>query len=172
MDGINMKILRLLLFKDCNRNCEGCCNKNWNLDKLPVETDFSSYDEILLTGGEPMLHPKLVEKTIYDIRQQNKKAKIYMYTADSSMKLGISSMLLILDGVTITLHDQCDVLPFIELSDLIAMFNYRKQKSLRLNIFSGIQMDYSKIKGWVIKNNIEWIKNCHLPEHEVFKRLM
>jgi len=31
-----MKKLRLLLFPDCNRNCAGCCNNDWDLDLLPM----------------------------------------------------------------------------------------------------------------------------------------
>ena len=46
-----------------------------------------------------------------------------------------------------------------------------KSKSLRLNIFKGI--DYSSIDTslWDIKDNIEWIKNCPLPKNEVFQKL-
>ena len=49
-----MKKLRLLFTQICNRRCEGCCNKDWELDKLEQVSHFN-YDEILLTGGEPLL---------------------------------------------------------------------------------------------------------------------
>ena len=75
-----MKKLRLLLFKQCNRNCEGCCNKDWNLESPPIEIDFSSYDEVCLTGGEPMLNWSLIFKITTHIRSQG-NAKVYVYTA-------------------------------------------------------------------------------------------
>ena len=49
--------LRLLLFEECNRSCPGCCNRDWDLQPLPVCYDLPPYRIILLTGGEPMLYP-------------------------------------------------------------------------------------------------------------------
>jgi molybdenum cofactor biosynthesis enzyme MoaA len=44
-----MKKLRLLVTSECNRSCSGCCNKEWDLDKLPVCESYKDYDEIYLT---------------------------------------------------------------------------------------------------------------------------
>ena len=41
-----MKKLRLLVTKNCDRSCPGCCNKDWNLDKLPNATHLN-YDEMV-----------------------------------------------------------------------------------------------------------------------------
>ncbi|MBU1087771.1 MAG: hypothetical protein KKD05_09695, partial [Candidatus Omnitrophica bacterium] len=60
-----MKKLRLLLFTECNRNCNGCCNNDWDLKSLLNEHLFKEYSEILLTGGEPMLHPELILEVCY-----------------------------------------------------------------------------------------------------------
>lgn len=65
-----MKKLRLLLFKECHRGCEGCCNKDWDLKSLLKADNFLPYDEILLTGGEPMLDPLLVIDAAERIRAQ------------------------------------------------------------------------------------------------------
>jgi len=48
-----MKKLRFLLWEDCNKQCSGCCNKQFDLDNLlkVSSTEFQSYDEIELTGG-------------------------------------------------------------------------------------------------------------------------
>lgn len=74
------KKLRLLLFEKCNRNCKGCCNKQWDLSKLPIENDFTGYKLIILTGGEPLLEPDLVKNVIRMIRNKT-DAKIILYTA-------------------------------------------------------------------------------------------
>ena len=81
MDKTRREKLRLLLFEDCDRQCSRCCNKYYDLKNLPVEADFTGYREIILTGGEPMLKPRLVLKTIMEIREQNPQALIFMYTA-------------------------------------------------------------------------------------------
>ena len=69
-----MRKLRLLFTKDCNRNCPGCCNKDWDLDSLPVCTDFTPYDLVMITGGEPMLYPERLLHLIRRIREENPKA--------------------------------------------------------------------------------------------------
>ncbi len=73
-----MKKLRLIITEKCNRKCSGCCNNDWNIDKLPVITDFSKYNEIIITGGEPMLYSHLIKHLCQIIRKQNKKVKIIL----------------------------------------------------------------------------------------------
>ncbi len=168
-----MKKLRLLLFEDCNRKCAGCCNKDWNLKTLEVETDFTQYDTIMLTGGEPLLKPDVVLKTIKKIRKQNKRANIYMYTAMVDNPKLIAKVLEKLDGITLTLHTHIDgrLLNNVN-NELIKSKVMYKNKSLKLNIFSGVTVYFlDKIFWNDIKEHIEWIKDCPLPEGEVFKRL-
>ncbi len=163
------KTLRLLLFEDCNRSCEGCCNKQWDLSKLPVVKDFTPYDEIILTGGEPMLHPEIVDTVSSFIRLINPTAKIILYTAMTTTFSTLIHTLKKIDGLTVTLHDQQDVIPFLLFDDLIDD-DLRYSKSLRLNIFSGVHVMILPDM-WKEKENIEWLENCPLPDNEVFMRL-
>lgn len=162
-----MKILRLLLFEDCNRNCEGCCNKEWDLGALEVETDFTGYDMVLLTGGEPMLRPNLVSHVIGSIRFQNPSAKIILYTAKTDDLANIVSISDIVDGLTVTLHEQSDVEPFV---NFMKFLSGSHKKSLRLNIFEGIDTKGYNFLNWEIRDNKKWIKDSCLPENEVLKR--
>ena len=77
--------LRLLVTPYCNRDCDLCCNQNFDLDALPVITQadqFSKYTEISLTGGEPLLVYDKVRETILYIREYgNFKGPINLYTA-------------------------------------------------------------------------------------------
>jgi hypothetical protein len=147
--------------------CKGCCNKDWDLGSLRVCTDFKPYDEILLTGGEPLLVPKLVIDTVYKIRVANPSAKIYMYTARTIYLTRIIEMLNILDGITITLHEQSDVELFYD----ITLVTLGRKESLRVNIFKGIEIKIPAYSNWKVKKDIEWIKDCPLPENEVFMKL-
>jgi hypothetical protein len=161
------KKLRLLLFKNCNRKCEGCCNKDWDLDSLPKARSFKKYYKILLTGGEPMLDPILVLNTIKKIKQQNPNCTIYLYTAKPNHHLKL--ILHFIDGVVVTLHEQADVEPFLDFHKNMC---YISNKSYRLNIFKGIKIPKKhKLKTWKIKDNMEWIKDCPLPSNEEFKKL-
>jgi MoaA/NifB/PqqE/SkfB family radical SAM enzyme len=161
-----MKKLRLLFTTVCNRSCEGCCNKDWQLDKLPTVQHFN-YEEILITGGEPLLDPSRLKGLIQAIRVVS-NANIYIYTALVSHD--IYEILGYVDGVTITLHNQSDVnnikplLSFVKINEI-------KNKSLRLNIFKGININDLDLTGWEVKKDIEWIKECPLPKDEEFMKL-
>jgi hypothetical protein len=175
-----MKILRLLLFSACNRDCEGCCNKDWDLKALPAITDFTDYDQILLTGGEPMLSPRRIWEAIGTIRKQNRTAKIYLYTALVRAELfDLLNDSHGLDGVTLTLHEQNDVTPEL----LAFLFLAPREKSLRLNVFEGVSLpsdvkafgqrvERDVLDGWKVKLDMIWIKNCPLPENETFGRII
>ena len=164
-----MRKLRLLLFKECNRNCEGCCNKYWNLDNIQICNSFKDYDEIILTGGEPMLRPDVIKQTVNDIKKENNKAKIYMYTAYTHNN-ELLNILKQVDGLTLTLHDESDILPFWKFH--YKLIKLKLNKSLRLNIFKPLKLyNCPTLKNWKIKNNITWDKGALLPTNEVFMRL-
>lgn len=90
--------LRLLLFDDCNRNCPGCCNRDWDLQALPLCQDYTPYRLIMLTGGEPMLYPEIIREAIAAIRRQT-NVPIYLYTA---MPEQLDALMPLLDGVTVS----------------------------------------------------------------------
>ena len=164
------KTLRLLLFEDCNRNCEGCCNKQWDLSKLPVVKDFTPYHTIILTGGEPMLYPHRVTSLIDIIRFENPKVKIILYTAMTTKLYTLRNILREINGLTVTLHDQQDVIPFLYFANILSKSDL--SKSLRMNVFEGVNLyDYKISFAWQLKNHIKWLEDCPLPDNEVFMRL-
>jgi hypothetical protein len=116
-----------------------------------------------------MLFPYLVEETALEIRRQNPDCRIYVYTARPTIELVEFLEYAVIDGVTITLHDARDVSPF-ELFDKALTLDY-SGASLRLNVFSGIEIYPDVLQNpWVVKRDITWIKDCPLPEDEVFMR--
>lgn len=168
--------LRLLVTSRCNRKCNGCCNNDWNLNKLPIVKSYKKYDEIILTGGEPLLLDFMLLKLIcLGIRKENDHCKIYLYTAKSSAKNKIRNLLYeFIDGIVLTLHDKRDINPFISLNNWYQKNNPEvfKFRSMRLNIFKEVVLPKNiNLDGWKIKDNIEWIKNSPLPKGEVFNRI-
>lgn len=164
-----MRKLRLLLFEDCDRRCPGCCNNDWDLEKLPVCKDFFHYDQIILTGGEPMLKPLVVRDTIAKIRKEAPFSAIWVYTAKISDDVASMMILLKSDGITVTLHSQQDVEAWEQFANMVREWGV--QRILRLNIFKGIDISACNTAGWIVKDDIEWIKDCPLPEGEIFMRL-
>lgn len=166
-----MNKLRLIVTSKCNRTCEGCCNKDYDLESLPIVESYEGYEIIMLSGGEPMLYPEKLEALIKEIREQNSTAKIYLYTALVDNVAASLTILELVDGLTLTLHDERDINPFYEFSFCITL-NSVNTKTLRLNVFSGITTGYNNYHNkWIIKDNMEWIKNCPLPDGEVLMQL-
>jgi hypothetical protein len=166
-----MNKLRLLVTEKCNRNCIGCCNKEWDLKSLPVCLSFEGYDEIILTGGEPIMYGRL-SSLINKIRKQNEKAKIFMYTQSNSPYM-LLDVLQVIDGITFTVHDNDGLGHFWALEKVLFRFmsHYNLSlKSLRLNVFKGVD-DFTPVLNWKVKKDMEWIKNCPLPKDEIFMRL-
>ncbi len=164
--------LRLLLFSDCNRSCEGCCNNQFDLNAIPSVTDFSGYRKVILTGGEPMLKQDVVLNTIKQVRKQNPLAEVVMYTAKSKRAFDLIAMLHFLDGITLTLHEGFDVEPFNALNDILLTNPWAfNKKMLRLNVFAGIDISDIDLTLWSVKEGIEWIEDCPLPTGELFARL-
>lgn len=162
--------LRLLLLAECNRTCKGCCNKEYDLNALPVCQSYAGYSEIMITGGEPMLRPDVVAKTVKQIRAQT-NAPIFLYTAWRGGHIPLLGALELVDGITLTLHTRKDVAPFVFFNQALLLSGIRP-KSLRLNVFRGITVDPADALGWSIKKNIVWIKDLHLPADEVFMRTL
>lgn len=126
----------------------------------------------MLTGGEPMLRPQLIVKAATEIRKQT-QAPIYLYTAKVDNLLNVLHVLKHIDGLTLTLHDQRDVWKFIPLNHVLLNTSLpsTKGKSYRLNIFKGVDTPEDiDLNNWEVKDDIERIKDCPLPEDEVFRR--
>ena len=67
-----------------------CCNNQFDFDKLKRVEHFD-YDEIMITGGEPLLFPNRVAELARAIKTtdsilypQEKAPKIYVYTSVAS----------------------------------------------------------------------------------------
>jgi pyruvate formate-lyase activating enzyme-like uncharacterized protein len=159
------KKLRLLLWEACDRSCQGCCNLDWDLKTLPVCRDFSGYDEILLTGGEPMLAPATVRAVVRNLRGRS-PATIYVYTAKVDSTFDALAVLREVDGMCVTLHEQKDVEPFLR----FAAFSAGMDRSLRVNVFRGVDCPVIPF-GWKAKTDIEWVRNSALPVGEEFMRM-
>ena len=155
--------LRLVLFEACDRSCPGCCNHDWDLKNLPMCTDYTPYEMIMLTGGEPMLHPEIIRQAVKKIRAQT-DAPIYLYTAKVE---DLDDILPILDGVTVTLHEPGDLPAF---QRFLAAARNLEGRSLRLNVFREAGPLPLPVPGWTVKENMEWIPNCPLPDGEVLMR--
>lgn len=173
--------LRLLVTTDCPNHCPMCCNNQFDFDKLKRVEDFN-YDEIMITGGEPLLFPRKVEELARSIKTLNpilypgeSVPKIYVYTSIASF-ISLKRILNVVDGVVLTPHSKEDVQRFISTNRSLGIhFKYysNRHPSLRLNLFKNIKdmlPEDIDLSLWKVKD-IEWIKDCPVPKGEDFRRL-
>jgi pyruvate formate-lyase activating enzyme-like uncharacterized protein len=171
------KKLRLLVTGECPRKCKLCCNNRFDLNKIPVITDIFSYDEISITGGEPLLFEEVLEVLIYRIRNfslyTGKRQTIYLYTSILPYRKKFHYILSMIDGICYTPHDIKSAKEFIEHEEIVRKVSH-KQLSLRINIFPEVEdilKEYIKdLPEWKVKH-LQWIKNCPVPKDEDFKRI-
>jgi len=115
-----------------------------------------------------MLYPQLVRQATSDIRAVS-NAPIVLYTASTRNVEDLCDILSTINGLTVTLHTRGDVEPFKYLAAAITRRGLIT-KSLRLNVFAPIVVPDIDVSAWNVKANIEWIKDCPLPNDEVFMR--
>lgn len=172
--------LRLLVTTDCPNHCPMCCNNQFDFDKLK-RVEYFDYDEIMITGGEPLLFPRKVEELARSIKTLNpilypgeSVPKIYVYTSIASLVL-FKKILNIVDGVVLTPHSREDVQRFLTLNSFLEMYlrSYPElNPSLRLNLFKNIKdilPEDIDLSLWQVKD-MEWIKDCPVPKGEDFRR--
>lgn len=175
-----MKKARVLITRDCNRSCKGCCNSHDTIMKDIISIDNLSQlpkdlDEIMITGGEPMLYPNYTLKIAKDLKNiyQN-RAKIFLYTALYSEN--IVQILPYIDGLHYTIHeehDQFDIFGLFWIQDIIARFH---DKSYRLYIDNNVSSflniipsawDNIKISKWLTEKELLMKQPYGLPPHEI-----
>lgn len=161
--------LRLVLWPNCPRSCEGCCNKQFDLAGLEECYSYAGYDEILLTGGEPLMFPNAVCVVIDQIRRVH-SGPIYVYTAKTDPVDEVLKVLDKADGLCVSLHAPSDVVKFADLQAAFGSCGLPNGKSLRLNVFHTADISRCDVRGWVVKDQIEWLDPCPLPAGEVMMK--
>lgn len=163
---------RVIVTFDCNRKCLGCCNSNLPEYKtIHSDEELMKYQEIVITGGEPMLIPGKVLEFINRLWDKGYRGKLYLYTSFWNDK-GISKEILKeLDGFTFTLHAECtdaDIIALKSLSNSGILQN--KGFSSRLIIDKRVydRYDLSNINfmRWSVIRKLEWKEKCDPAQNE------
>ena len=169
------KIARLIITLDCSRHCDYCVNEYESTTKqmkpITKVKELAKYDEILITGGEPMLRPERTFKIVHGLRIAYPKKKLYLYTALFHPML--FKILPYLDGMHFTLHKRSsstDGQNFHYMQDVLSN-TWNKKKSFRLYIHP--EYPYSLQLWPIVWKRVEmkpWIKEedmCLPPNEEL-----
>lgn len=85
------EIIHLYLLDQCDHDCPLCCNKQYDINKVPTLTrqDMRNAKVFCLTGGEPFLLP-MINDIAYGLRNHllisnPEELKIYAYTSGTAL---------------------------------------------------------------------------------------
>lgn len=82
----DLRTARVVVTWRCKRECRYCVNHSEKIRALVRKVNVKAvnwrqYDQVLITGGEPLLVPDVVHGLIDRVRNQTSVPDIYMYTA-------------------------------------------------------------------------------------------
>jgi organic radical activating enzyme len=176
-----MKTARVIITFECVRDCLNCCNKNREVlgeanrrgwcDATFKE--LAQYDEVCITGGEPMISPSRVLSLSDAIYHYDSEVRIYSYSAWYRDLADMKDMLARLDGIHYTLHSPIsydDLQKFYRLQNYICECNLadeRNSSGCRLNIEHNIDIPINVVpSAWDRIENKSLIPDVCLPENE------
>lgn len=119
----------------CNRRCIGCCNTLGNSVKtIKSISDLLSYDEVHITGGEPLILGKTLVSFVSELKNLGYNGKIGLYTASWGISGFEPKLITYLDKIFYTIHTDVSV------KDVEMLHNLNKDLS-GLDIDSTLYID-------------------------------
>ena len=171
-NGIGAKA-RVIITESCHRNCPNCANTQSRtiaaIKNLYSIEELDRFDEVIITGGEPMLVPDEVAALIQEIRKQKSTRKIFLYSAAIFDMQEFTDIVDIVDGLHYTIHSPAsnkDIQDFQLVQSILAEFR-GQEKSFRLYIQEGVQQNI--LLNTSVWSRIElkpWQEDCPIPEGE------
>jgi biotin synthase-like enzyme len=179
------KTLRLLITEKCHRKCEYCSNKfikpKKTIDKTWLIHRLKEYDELVLTGGEPILvYDEELLPIIRLARTWAPKTKIFVYMSLLRPLFRARIIVTLVDGLTITIRNLEDTIFLRELNSILSN-DLKFIKSLHVKHYFGgrnteefedMKQITNFLTHWKKSFHSEFDKNtCRLLKHESFFKL-
>lgn len=155
---------RLILNWKCGRTCRLCCNDYQTImagRKMITTLDmFANYDEVMLTGGDPLLIRKEdLLSVIRRLRELNVR-RIYLYTTWWNKKA--DEVVPLIDGVHFSLHPDAGQRELKLLRRVEDAATKNPGKSFRLFVDSAIQMPSITVSVWSRVERKEFMTEAQL----------
>ena len=129
------------------------------------------YEEIVITGGEPMLIPGKVLEFINRMWDKGYRGKMYLYTSYWNGK-GISKEILKeLDGFTFTLHAECTDADIIALKNLsnsgvLQDKGFSSRLVIDKRVYDRYDLSNINFSRWSVIRKLEWKEKCDPADNE------
>lgn len=180
--------MHLFITKRCTNNCPLCCNKNYDIEKvpLPTEEELSSVSTVCLTGGDPFLLGEKLDEIVNDLRKRENIKNIYVFTSGYACLLYLKKYdkLPNIDGITFSPKSERDYDAIWNFVDTYS-HHFIELSSNRMYMFINKYDDCN----YTIDNNKlvllayvwnylncqvflrTWVDNFDSPENEIFRRI-
>ena len=168
------KTARVIITAKCQRSCSYCVNTYKGVlssaKRIASIESVAGFEEVVITGGEPMLDVAHTKWNINKLRRFIPKPKIFLYSALYKPEL-VREVLPLIDGLHFTLHseaNQKDLEDFGRLQRDLIEYN-TSNKSVRAYISPDIQHPVTIMPYLWRRLEIKpWIKegDCCLPSNE------
>ena len=166
------KIIHLMITDKCKRNCKYCCNKQYDVHKIPVVTheELQKAEYVFLTGGEPFAFadPDAVACRLKFRYSNIQKVIAYTNAWELAEYLRIKyHPLFNLDGLTISIKDSKDK----DVFESVISKDERvlKLASNRLYVFKGFED--VECPSQFVKMTREWQESFNAAPDSIFRRV-
>ena len=177
------QVLHLFIINTCRHDCPLCCNKFYDIEKIPVVTveRLKSVDTVCLTGGEPlMLHDNTLYDFVFGLRVQYPNIKnLYVYTSGKELSARRDTVEALvngsfINGVNVSPKDGVDWMGLATtIREAPSIF---RSGSNRLYVFEEQQSEFAKWKWQFSGKSIDiigrkWDRVFNTNGNEYFERL-
>lgn len=182
-ENINkVDVMHLMLLERCDHSCKLCCNKKYDISKIPLPTteELNAINTLCFTGGEPFLLEQDLDQMAKRFKENYQNIeKIYVYTSGTALSANFPSTLNYIDGVNIAPKNKMD---WAMMESLTHGIRKKEAKTLlklndnRLYVFKDQLKYFEQHKEIPQKLNLQvihrvWNKEFNTPENEIFRRI-
>ena len=186
MENIKVKpeIMHLMILERCDHHCRLCCNKHYDINKIPVATveELETVHTVCITGGEPFLSWVNIDNLAVDIKlQYHNVNNIYIYTSGFAFAARQDQHFGYVDGINFAPKNSNDwgaLEAFVnDASSSEQIANVARLKSNRLYVFKEQEKAFRERHAHISeKLNLNviyrmWAEEFKTPDNEIFRRL-
>lgn len=183
IEKVKPEIMHLMVLSKCNYNCELCCNKLYDIDKIPVATvdELKTIHTLCITGGEPFMTSINLDDFARSVKDGFPNVKnIFVYTSGVMLLYNLPQIFSYINGLSICPKSMKDWLALEKIANSTSrdyLNNISKLSSNRLYVFKEqvalFEGRFKHIAEMLSLNVLyrTWDKEFKTPDNEIFRRL-
>lgn len=102
---VKPEIMHLMILSKCNYKCELCCNKLYDIEKIPVATvkELKTIHTLCITGGEPFMASIDIDDFARSVKKNFPNIEnIFVYTSGQILMFCLPHLFSYIDGLSIS----------------------------------------------------------------------